>query len=245
MCDTHSSMSKTVLITGAATRIGRVLAKGLNADGWAVVIHYCTSKDAATELAAELGNAAIIQADLTDAPAVETLIERASQAIDAPLTALINNASSYKPDSANDYSSANFDNHLDVNLKAPLRLSQKFAQQLPSGENGCIINMIDQRVLRPAPDFFTYGVSKSALYAATKTMAQAYAPTIRVNAVGPGPTLKSVHQTDKNFAQESAQTLLGSGSPSETILGAVRYLLSAVAVTGQMITVDGGQHLKF
>lgn len=221
-----------------------MLAKGLADDGWSVVIHYNSSEGAAAELAAELGNAAIAQADLTDKDAVETLIDRAAKAIGAPLTALINNASTYKPDSANDYSPADFDNHLSVNLKAPLMLSQKFAQALPDDENGCIINMIDQRVLRPAPDFFTYGISKSALYAATKTMAQTYAPNIRVNAVGPGPTLQSIHQTDTEFSREKAQTLLGTGSPPETILGAVRYLLSATSVTGQMIAVDGGQHLR-
>ena len=235
---------KTILITGAATRIGRVLAAGLSADGWRVVIHYNSSGDAAAELASELDNAVIVQADLTDSGAVETLITKASQAIDAPLTALINNASTYVPDSAKDFRPDDLDNHLDVNLKAPLMLSQRFAQALPEGVKGCIINMIDQRVLRPVPDFFTYGVSKSALYAATKTMAQSFAPNIRVNAVGPGPTLQSIHQTDAEFAREITQTLLGTGSPPETILDAVRYLLSASAVTGQMIAVDGGQHLK-
>jgi len=236
-------MNKTVLITGAATRIGRVLTKGLAADGWRVVIHYNSSKDAAGNLADGISNSATIQADLTNQNQVENLIENAAQTIGTPITALINNASTYKPDMANDYCPDEFQNHLDVNLIAPLRLANHFARQLPKGENGCIINMIDQRVLRPAPDFFTYGVSKSALFAATKTTAQTFAPNIRVNAVGPGPTLKSVYQTDADFTEEAAQTLLGTGSPPETILDAVRYLLSATAVTGQMIAVDGGQHL--
>ncbi|MCF6275972.1 MAG: SDR family oxidoreductase, partial [Robiginitomaculum sp.] len=235
-------MTKTILITGAAARIGSVLAKGLASDGWRVVIHYNSSGGVAAALAAEIGNAAIMQADLTDANAVETLIDRAAEAIGAPLTALINNASTYVPDSAAEYDRDSLDNHLDVNLKAPLRLSQNFAHALPSGTNGCIINMIDQRVLRPIPDFFTYGVSKSALLAATQTMAQSFAPNIRVNAVGPGPTLRSVHQSEAEFSQECTNTLLGKGSPPETILDAVRYLLSATAVTGQMIAVDGGQH---
>jgi len=255
VCDIHTfmtqdSMIKAVLITGAATRIGCVLAKGLAADGWRVVIHYNSSKDAAVKLASEIAQfsnirSAIIQADLTDQNDVENLIEDAVQAIGAPITALINNASIYKPDTATNYSPENFNNHLDVNLKAPLRLAHHFAQQLPNGENGCIVNIIDQRVLRPTPDFFSYGVSKSALHAATKTMAQSFAPNIRVNAVGPGPTLKSIHQDNEEFAREAAQTLLGTGSPPDTILGAVRYLLSASAVTGQMIAVDGGQHLGF
>ena len=238
-------MIKTVLITGAATRIGCVLAKGLAADGWRVVIHYNSSEEAATKLANEIGNAAIVQADLTDQNDVESLMTNAAQAIDAPITALINNASTYKPDSATDYKSSDFDNHLAVNLKAPLRLAHQFAKQLPESENGCIINMIDQRVLRPTPSFFSYGVSKSALFAATKTMAQSFAPTIRVNAVGPGPTIQSIYQSDEDFTREAQNTLLGNGSPPETILGAVRYLLSANAVTGQMIAVDGGQHLGF
>ncbi len=247
MCDIHTSMNKTILITGASARIGRVLATGLAEDGWSVVIHYNTSKRAAAELANGLGDAAIVQADLTDPESVDTLIYRASQAIGAPLGALINNASTYQPDKADDFSSDIFDNHMAVNLKAPLRLGQHFSRQVPrdslDDKTACIINMIDQRVLRPAPGFFTYGVSKSALFAATKTMAQSFAPNIRVNAVGPGPTLRSIHQDAAGFAQEAAQTLLGKGSPPETILDAVRYLLSATAVTGQMIAVDGGQHL--
>jgi len=258
VCDIHTSMTQnnmtqTVLITGAATRIGCVLAKGLAKDGWRVVIHYNKSKDAAAALANEIGQSsdiqpAIVQADLTNQDDVENLVENAVQAIGTPLSALINNASTYNPDTANDYSPDDFDNHLDVNLKAPLRLAHQFAAQMPKGESGktgCIINMIDQRVLRPTPSFFTYGVSKSALFAATKTMAQSFAPHIRVNAVGPGPTIQSIYQDDAEFAQEAARTLLGAGSPPETILGAVRYLLSADAVTGQMIAVDGGQHLGF
>jgi NAD(P)-dependent dehydrogenase (short-subunit alcohol dehydrogenase family) len=255
VCDIHtfmtqanipqSSMIKTVLITGAATRIGGVLAKGLAVDGWQVVIHYNSSKDAAVKLAAEIGNATIIQADLANRADVENLIENAVQAIGAPITALINNASTYQPDIANEYNPDDFDSHLSVNLKAPIRLAHQFSGQLPNDENGCIINMLDQRVLHPSPDFFTYAISKSALFAATKTMAQAFAPNIRVNAVGPGPTLKSIYQDDAEFTRETAQTLLGNGSPPDTILNAVRYLLSAQAVTGQMIAVDGGQHLGF
>ena len=248
-CDTHAFMSKAILITGAATRIGRVLAQGLSADGWAVAIHYHSSKDEATTLAAELENAVIVQADLANADSVETLIARAAHKVGAPLTGLINNASTYIPDSADDYSPDDYNTHMDVNLKAPLRLAHQFAKQLPSlnsnDKSACIINMIDQRVLRPTPDFFTYGVSKSALFAATKTMAQAFAPSIRVNAVGPGPTLQSIHQSDAEFVRERTSTLLGNGSPAETILDAVRYLLSATSVTGQMIAVDGGQHLRF
>ena len=247
-CDIRTCMNKTILITGGATRIGRVLAKGLADDGWSVIVHYHNSKiqaeELATEISNEISNAVIVKADLTNNHDVNTLIDRAVQTIGVPLTALINNASTYTPDGAIDYDDDVFDNHLAVNLKAPLRLAQQFAKQLPDGKNGSIINMIDQRVLRPSGDFFTYSVSKSALYAATKTMAQTCAPNIRVNAIGPGPTLKSIHQTDVEFAHEVAHTLLGNGSPPDTILQAMRYLLSATAVTGQMIAVDGGQHLR-
>ncbi len=170
-------------------------------------------------------------------------MERTVRALKAPVTALINNASTYTPDNAADYSEDDFNTHMNVNLKAPLALAQQFAKQLPSEGNGSVINIIDQRVLRPTPDFFTYSVSKSALYAATKTMAQTFAPNIRVNAIGPGPSLKSVYQSGAEFAEEVKNTLLGTGSPPNTILDAARYLLSANAVTGQMIAVDGGQHL--
>jgi len=244
-------MNKAILITGAATRIGRVLASGLADDGWRVAIHYNKSEQAAQKLASEIGNAVSVQADLTKADAVKTLISRAHEALGEPITALINNASIYAPDDAKNYNEDAFEAHLAVNLKAPLRLAQRFSQHLAQderesekeGEKGCIINIIDQRVLRPAPGFFTYGVSKSALYAATKTMAQTFAPNIRVNGIGPGPTLKSLYQSDDEFTREAKNTLLGRGSPPETILHAVRYLLSASAVTGQMIAVDGGQHL--
>jgi len=236
-------MNKTVLITGAATRIGRVLASGLASDGWRVAIHYNSSGNAAQKLAQEIGNAVTVQADLSEAQDLKTLMVRTTRALKAPVTALINNASTYTPDDAVNYSEEAFDLHLSVNLKAPLALAQQFAKQLPGGEKGCIVNIIDQRVLRPAPDFFTYSVSKSALYAATKTMAQNFAPNIRVNAIGPGPTLKSVYQSEAEFTNEAKNTLLGTGSPPDTILHAARYLLSASAVTGQMIAVDCGQHL--
>ena len=218
-------MNKAILITGAATRIGRVLASGLADDGWRVAIHYNKSEQAAQKLASEIGNAVSVQANLAKAGEVETLISRASDTLGKPVTALINNASTYAPDDAAHYREAAFDAHLAVNLKAPLRLAQHFAKQLPGAGQGNIINIIDQRVLRPAPGFFTYGVSKSALYAATKTMAQTFAPNIRVNGIGPGPTLKSVYQSDDEFTREAKNTLLGRGSPPETILHAVRYLL--------------------
>ncbi|PHR55670.1 MAG: short chain dehydrogenase [Robiginitomaculum sp.] len=240
------SVTKSVLITGAGNRIGRALAKGLHADGWAVAIHYNRSKNAAKELANALGARAVtVQANLNIPNEVDTLVSRTIEALGTPLTALINNASTFTPDKAQDFTPALYDHHMDVNLKAPLLLSQHFANALPHDKQGVIINMIDQRVLRPAPDYFSYAISKSALYSATQTLAQALAPRIRVCGIGPGPTLQNSHQNDADFDSEIEATLLGTGSPPDTILHAVRYILSANAVTGQMIAVDGGEHLIF
>lgn len=241
-------MSRAILITGAGARVGRYLAKGLAADGWDIAIHYNRSKQGAEDLAAAIseqgGKAAIVQGNLFVPQDLDSLIARASDALDKPLNALINNASTFEDDRAGDFTRASYDYHMDVNLRAPVVLTQKLAALLPKGKTGCVINMIDQRVLSPDPTFFTYAMSKSALHWATKTLAQSLAPHIRVNAIGPGPTLKNHRQSDADFAGEAASTLLGTGSPPESLLEAARYLLSATSVTGQMIAVDGGQHLS-
>ena len=241
-------MSRAILITGAGARVGRYLAKGLAADGWDIAIHYNRSKQGAEDLAAAIseqgGKAAIVQGNLFVPQDLDSLIARASDALDKPLNALINNASTFEDDRAGDFTRASYDYHMDVNLRAPVVLTQKLAVLLPKGKTGCVINMIDQRVLSPDPTFFTYAMSKSALHWATKTLAQSLAPHIRVNAIGPGPTLKNHRQSDADFAGEAASTLLGTGSPPESLLEAARYLLSATSVTGQMIAVDGGQHLS-
>ena len=233
---------KTVLITGGAARIGAHIARGLAEDGWKVCIHYRTSAAPAEALAAEIGGVAV-KANLRVPRDVATLIERSRDALGSPLYALINNASTFDPDEASDFSDAVFDHHIDVNLRAALHFSRDFAAQAPG--QGAIINMIDQRVYRPAPDFFTYGVAKAGLLWATKTMAQAFAPDIRVNGIGPGPTLRNHTQSGDDFEREKHSTLLGNGSPPDQIVEAVRYLLGASSVTGQMIAVDGGQHLNF
>lgn len=241
-------MSRAILISGAGARVGRYLAKGLAAEGWAVAIHYNRSRKGAEALVNEIteqgGHAAIVQGNLFVPQDLDNLVIRASEALGQPLTALINNASTFEDDRAEDFTRASYDFHMDINLRAPVMLAQQLAAQLPKGEMGSIINMIDQRVLNPDPSFFTYALSKSALYSATKTLAQSLAPDIRVNAIGPGPTLKNHTQTDNDFAEEAASTLLGKGSPPESLLEAARYLLNAQSVTGQMIAVDGGQHLS-
>ena len=233
---------KTVLITGGAARIGAHIARGLADDGWRVCVHYRTSAGPAEALAAEIGGVAV-KANLMVPQDVSTLIAQARDAFGSPLYALVNNASTFDPDTADDFSNATFDHHIDVNLRAALHLSRDFAAQAPG--QGAIVNMIDQRVYRPEPGFFTYGVAKAGLLWATKTMAQAFAPDVRVNGVGPGPTLRNHTQSEDDFERERVGTLLGNGSPPDQIVGAVRYLLGATSVTGQMIAVDGGQHLNF
>ena len=241
MVNAREFVRKAVLITGAGARVGAYLARGLAEDGWHVCIHFNNSADKAQALADEIaktgGSASIVGGNLSDPQDVNTLIERCGR----PLSALINNASTFQPDTAQDFTAASWDYHRAINLDAPLRLSADFAAQATPG--GCIVNMIDHRVLKPNPQFFTYSLAKAGLYWATKTMAQSFAPNVRVNGIGPGPTLENTEQADGEFAAEAKATLLGEGSPPETILHGVRYLLSAKAVTGQMIAVDGGQHL--
>jgi len=240
---------KAVLITGGAARIGAILSNGLAQDGWAVAVHYNRSRTAADELCHLIkqsgGTARPVSGNLAIRQDVDTLIARASEALGTPLTALINNASTFAPDTAQTLNHSGFDYHMDVNLRAPMMLARDFAAQCPPDEDGVIINMIDQRVLKPNPTYFTYTLAKSALYSATKTLAQAMAPHIRVNGIGPGPTLQNTGQNEQMFAQEAKHTLLQHSSPPEAILGGVRYILEATSVTGQMIAIDSGQHLTW
>jgi NAD(P)-dependent dehydrogenase (short-subunit alcohol dehydrogenase family) len=170
------------------------------------------------------------------------LVERAAKEI-GPLTALINSASLFENDDWQSATRQSWDDHMEVNLRAPLLLSQMFAKQLPENAKGNIVNIIDQRVLKPTPQFLSYSVSKAGLYWLTTTLAQGMGPRIRVNAVGPGPTLKNPRQSDADFNRQRDATVLKHGASPADICGAVRYLLEADAVTGQMIAVDGGQHL--
>jgi len=242
-------MAHAILITGAGTRVGKVLAKGLAKDGHSIAVHYNRSKVGAEALVNEItqsgGHAAAIGANLFVPQDVNTLVKRSTEALGTPITGLINNASTFAYDTALDMSGASYDYHMDVNLKAPLLLSQGLADLLPKESTGFIINMIDQRVKKPNPTFFSYTVSKAALDWATKTLAQSLAPNIRVNAIGPGPSLASIHQDEAVFQAEEKATLLQRGSPPETLLQAARYLVNAEAVTGQLIAVDGGQHLTW
>lgn len=238
---------KTVLITGGAARVGAALSRSLAKDGWTVVIHYFRSRARAEALVEEIkvsgGKAFCVQANLAVTQECDTLIERSVAAAGQNLSALVNNASTFKDDRAETLTRSAYDFHMEANLRAPIILSQHFAAQANNGAS--IINLIDQRVLKPNPQFFSYSLSKAGLYWATKTLAQSLAPQIRVNGVGPGPVLQNSGQTPEEFAAEASETLLGYGSPPQAIVQAVKYLLEAQSVTGQMIAVDSGQHLRW
>ena len=238
---------KTVLITGAARRIGRAIALDLAAHGWRVGVHYRRSRADAEGVAAEIaragGTAAALPANLADLDEVQSLITRCSEALGAPIC-LINNASEFFLDTIASLTPSGWDTHLDINLKAPVFLAQALYRNLPAGADGNVINIIDQRVWRPTPEFFSYTISKTGLWTATQTLAQAMAPTVRVNAIGPGPTLQSVHQTRADFAAEAITTPLKRGPTLDEITAAVRFILATPSMTGQMIALDGGQHLS-
>lgn len=243
-----SSAIKNVLITGGARRIGRAIALGLAADGWGVAVHYGRSADDANETVRDIvnqgGRAAAFQADLADAAALTGLVDAARTAM-GPLSALINNASIFANDDVESLTVDSWAKHQDTNLRAPLFLAQAFAKQLPEGEVGNIINMIDQRVWRLTPRFLSYTVSKAGLWTLTQTLAQALAPSIRVNGIGPGPTLSNDRQSNEDFEAQAAATLLQRQISPEEICAAVRFILASPTLTGQMIALDSGQHLAW
>ncbi len=248
MVKVPSSEPRVALITGAARRIGRAIALELARGGLDVCVHFRRSAGEAESLCAEiaaLGRRSLaVGADLADEAQLGELVARCRDGLGAPVC-LVNNASEFQPDSVTSTSSAAWDLHHDINLKAPVFLARDLFLNLPEGETGNVINIIDQRVWKLTPDLFSYTLSKAGLWTATRTLAQALAPRVRVNAIGPGPVLKSVYQTDGDFAAEVASTLLKRGPTPEEIAAAVRFILAAPALTGQMIALDGGQHLTW
>jgi NAD(P)-dependent dehydrogenase (short-subunit alcohol dehydrogenase family) len=242
----RTELGRTVLITGAGRRIGRAIALDMARDGWAVAIHYRNSIADAEALRDEIeaagGTAAVFAADLQNFTSLDGLFTACVTTLGAP-HCLINNASEFLLDTVQSTDEATWDTHLDINLKAPVFLAQAMARHLPPDAQGNIINIIDQRVWKLTPDFFSYTISKAGLWTATRTLAQGLAPRIRVNAIGPGPVLRSVHQSDADFEAEQKSTLLQTGPSPTEIAAAVRFILSSPSMTGQMIALDGGQHL--
>jgi NAD(P)-dependent dehydrogenase (short-subunit alcohol dehydrogenase family) len=243
----NASMPRAALVTGAGKRIGRAIALMLGAEGWPVAVHYHRSQDAAEAVMREIvaggGKAVAVAADLAQEEAVARLVPEAAAALGGPLGCLINNASVFDNDLALSATRQSWDRHLETNLRAPFVLMQEFARQLPADAQGAVVNMLDERVWSLTPYFVSYTVSKAALWALTQSMALALAPRIRVNGIGPGPTLPSPRQSDEQFRRQSQAMPLGHGTSPEEIAQAVRFILAAPAMTGQMIALDGGQHL--
>ncbi|MGF1625072.1 MAG: SDR family oxidoreductase [Alphaproteobacteria bacterium] len=241
-----AEMPRTVLVTGAAKRIGRVIADRLAAEGWTLALHFNGSQseaaDAVDRIAAAGGRAVAFQADLRDEAATQDLMAQVTAAL-GPVGALVNNASTFEFDDAESADRAGWDLHMEVNLRAPFVLTQALNRQLPQNRRGHAINIIDQRVLNLTPYFVTYSISKFGLWGMTQCMALALAPRIQVNAIGPGPTMQGARQAEAHFAQQNDAMPLGHGAEPEEIADAVVYLLSAPSVTGTLLTVDGGQHM--
>ena len=234
------------LVTGAGRRIGQALAVEATRAGYDVAVHHRASADGARETAEAvqaLGRRAVlVSAELSDETAVRGLIGQAGAEL-GPVTLLVNSASAFQDDRVGGLSRRTWDLHLETNLRAPIVLAEAFAAALPADARGLVVNIVDQRVWRPNPQFFSYTLAKAGLWWATQTLAQGLAPRIRVNAIGPGPTLPSVHQAPGEFEAEAAGILLERRVSLDDIAGALRYLIDATSVTGQMIAVDGGQHL--
>jgi NAD(P)-dependent dehydrogenase (short-subunit alcohol dehydrogenase family) len=236
------------LVTGGARRIGRALAQACAEAGYDVAIHVRSPGDDAEAAAGEVRQAgrkaAILACDLRQEAATVALVGQAEAEL-GPVTLLVNSASVFEEDAFETLNRATWDAHMETNLRAPIVLAQTFARRVPADREGLIVNILDQRVWRPTPAFFSYSLSKAALWEATRLMAQALAPRVRVNAIGPGPTLQSAHQDEAAFAAEAAATLMQRPVPPSEIAGALRYLIDAPLVTGQMIAVDAGQHLAW
>ncbi|MEL7011733.1 MAG: SDR family oxidoreductase [Pseudomonadota bacterium] len=246
------------LVTGAGKRLGRAMALELASNGYDVALHYASSREGADSAVAEITdmgrNAVALQADLLSEDATQALLPRAIEALGGPFTVLVNNASVFEYDNIESATRESWDRHLESNLRAPFVLTQALAAQAPAAEidaggepvaTSLVINMLDQRIRKLTPEFMSYTIAKMGLWAFTRTAAQALAPAVRVNAIGPGPTLRGGRQSVEHFSRQRAATILNRGSDLDDICAALVYFLSAKAVTGQVICVDGGQHLAW
>ncbi|MEM6463771.1 MAG: SDR family oxidoreductase [Pseudomonadota bacterium] len=244
--DLPSPQNRAVLVTGAAQRLGRAIAIDLAAAGWPVVIHYNRSEDAALSVKKDIerggGRAALVQADLLMDSDAFSLIER-SESLLGPIGVLINNASVFEWDDSSSATAESFALHMNIHLKAPLILCQRFAQRLPEDAGGAIVNVIDSRVLNPTPRHLTYTLSKTGLWNLTQALAEEFAPRIRVNAIGPGPILPEKGQTIEAFRARCAQLPMQRPASLSEICSSIRFLIAQRAITGQMIALDGGDHM--
>jgi NAD(P)-dependent dehydrogenase (short-subunit alcohol dehydrogenase family) len=237
------------LVTGAARRLGRALALELADAGFAVAVHHLGSADEAEETRALIeaagGRAALVRADLARESETAALVDNAAEALGGPIGVLVNNASTFDYDAWNTVTRDSWDHHMEPNLRAPFVLTQAMARALPAAAEGQVLNMIDHRVWNLTPHFVSYTVSKAGLWALTQSLALALAPRVRVNAIGPGPALPSPRQTQAQFDSQCAALPLGRGTSPDEIRLALRFVLEARSMTGQMIALDGGQHLAW
>ena len=244
----HDAYKNNVLITGAAKRIGKAIARGMAADGWQVVLHYGTSHEEAESLAQLIrddgGHAITLQADLCDEEQTGNLFPRALEMV-GPISCLINNASLFEEDSAVTASRESWDAHMQINLRSPFVLIQALRDQLPEGLEGNVINIVDQRVWNLTPHFLSYTLSKAGLWTLTQTLALSLAPHIRVNAIGPGPVLANAGQTEEAFIKQWSSLPLSRSVALHEIVDAIRFIIDAPSMTGQLIALDGGQHLGY
>ena len=235
-----------VLITGSAIRIGSCIAESLASDGWTVALHYHTNGSAAEDLAKKIlsngGNAITIKADLSNESQVSNLIPKVTQSL-GPISCLINNASTFEYDSVKSSTRTSWDLHMETNLRAPYVLSKSLAESTPSNCQRSIINILDQRVWNLTPHFITYTLSKASLWVLTQTLALALAPDIRVNAIGPGPVLRNARQSESDFEVQYQRTPLGQAVSTQEVANTVRYIIETRSLTGQMLAIDGGQHM--
>jgi len=238
----------TALVTGAADRIGAAIARALAVAGWRVVVHYRSSAAKADETVAAIraagGEATAIQADLANRGERAALVATAAKAF-GPLSLLVNNASTFERDSARDIDEALWDAHFAVHAEAPAFLARDFAAQLPAGTTGNIVNIIDERVLDLSPAFFSYTLSKSVLWTMTRTLAQSLAPAIRVNAIAPGPTVAPPGVSPEGYSRRQAELPLGRGANPDEIAATVLSIIKTPMLTGQMLALDGGEHLEW
>ena len=242
------SKKNNILITGGSVRIGKEIALAISNSSNNIIIHYHQSFNQASALkksVEKLGSqCAVIKCDLSKKRSTEGLIKRAGKFF-GPINFLINNASVFENDNINNFTVDSWNKHMNVNLYAPLKFSRDLKKLLPTTSKGHIINILDQNVLNPDISYLSYSLSKAALYSATKVLAKSFAPNIRVNAIGPGPTMQGVRQSADHFMRQRAATVLGRGSNPSDITAALGYFLNAPAVSGQLLCVDGGQHLAW